>query len=201
VVAGASAGAAEALVVVAGGRIVSTLALFALLTLNPIYWVAALVLALVDLPDFSTPMKSIARSLEKLPMRARNPTEASVERHAALSDVRRRSRGEQKSLVLGRRFDSRSAISPLLLQFLLPRIGGETAPSHHGRIAGPQSLSVRCEFFSLKALRRAIGKVVMALRPLEAQSSTTVALRRDGACVNPWVVIALLPKPRSSSRS
>lgn len=47
-------------------EIVAILALISLFTHNHIYWIAALLLAFVRLPDFSTPIESIAQSLEKL---------------------------------------------------------------------------------------------------------------------------------------
>lgn len=47
-------------------EVVAVLCLIALFTHNHLYWIAALLLALVRLPDFSTPMASIAESLEKL---------------------------------------------------------------------------------------------------------------------------------------
>ena len=52
-------------------QFVAVLALIALLTHNNVFWVAALLLALIDLPDFSTPMNSIALSLERLSGRDR----------------------------------------------------------------------------------------------------------------------------------
>ena len=42
------------------------LALLALFTHNNVFWVAALILALLKLPDFLTPINSIAESLKKL---------------------------------------------------------------------------------------------------------------------------------------
>jgi hypothetical protein len=45
---------------------VAVLALLALFTHNHVFWIAALLIALVEFPDFSSPMNSIARSLEKL---------------------------------------------------------------------------------------------------------------------------------------
>jgi hypothetical protein len=48
-----------------------------LFTHNHIFWIAALLLALVELPDFSTPMNSIARSLERLSGRERAKGEGS----------------------------------------------------------------------------------------------------------------------------
>lgn len=47
-------------------QIVAVLALIALFTHNHIFWVAGLLLALVPLPDLTTPLGSIAGSLEKL---------------------------------------------------------------------------------------------------------------------------------------
>ena len=47
-------------------EIVAVLALISLFTHNHIFWIAGLLLALIDLPDFSSPVSSIARSLEKL---------------------------------------------------------------------------------------------------------------------------------------
>jgi hypothetical protein len=47
-------------------EIVAVLALISLFTHNHLFWIAALLLALVQLPDFSTPIASIARSLEKI---------------------------------------------------------------------------------------------------------------------------------------
>ena len=47
-------------------QLVSILAILALFTHNNLYWVAALVLAVVQIPDFVTPMKSMARSLSRI---------------------------------------------------------------------------------------------------------------------------------------
>jgi hypothetical protein len=47
-------------------EIVAVLALLALFTHNHVFWVAALLLALVPLPDFSTPLTSMAQSLRKI---------------------------------------------------------------------------------------------------------------------------------------
>jgi hypothetical protein len=52
-------------------QFVAVLALLALFTHNSVFWIAALLLALVELPDFSTPMNSIALSLERLSGRDR----------------------------------------------------------------------------------------------------------------------------------
>ena len=52
-------------------EIVAVLSLLALFTHQHIFWIAALLLALVEFPDFSTPINSISESLEKLAQRAR----------------------------------------------------------------------------------------------------------------------------------
>ena len=61
-------------------QLIMVLALMALFTHNNIFWVAALILALLKLPDFLTPINSISESLKKLtPEQAETPT-AAVER-------------------------------------------------------------------------------------------------------------------------
>jgi hypothetical protein len=47
-------------------QLVGVLALLALFTHNHIFWIAALLIALVEFPNFSAPLASMARSLEKL---------------------------------------------------------------------------------------------------------------------------------------
>jgi hypothetical protein len=47
-------------------EIVAVLGLISLFTHMHIFWIAGLLLALVDLPDFSTPLSSIAGSVEKI---------------------------------------------------------------------------------------------------------------------------------------
>src|SRR5580693_1111514 len=47
-------------------EIVAVLGLIALFTHIHIFWIAGLLLALIDLPDFSTPLASIAGSVEKI---------------------------------------------------------------------------------------------------------------------------------------
>jgi hypothetical protein len=51
-------------------QIVAVLSLLALFTHNHLFWIGALLLALLQLPDFSTPINSIAQSLERLAGRA-----------------------------------------------------------------------------------------------------------------------------------
>jgi hypothetical protein len=52
-------------------QLIGILALLALVTHNNLFWVAALLLAALKLPDFATPLYSIARSLER--RRGREP--------------------------------------------------------------------------------------------------------------------------------
>jgi hypothetical protein len=55
-------------------EVCAVLALISLFTHEHIYWIIALVLALVDLPDFTTPLTRIATALEKRPSTWRSPT-------------------------------------------------------------------------------------------------------------------------------
>ncbi|MFO1104670.1 MAG: hypothetical protein U1E34_01115 [Amaricoccus sp.] len=50
-------------------QIVAVLALLALFTHNHAFWIGALLLALLQLPDFTTPLNSIAESLARLTAR------------------------------------------------------------------------------------------------------------------------------------
>ncbi len=47
-------------------EIVAVLALIALFTHNHAFWIAGLLLALIPLPDFTTPLSSISGSLERI---------------------------------------------------------------------------------------------------------------------------------------
>ena len=58
-------------------QLVGVLALLALFTHNHIFWIAALLLALVQFPNFSAPLASMAQSLEKLASRA--PPQGAIE--------------------------------------------------------------------------------------------------------------------------
>ena len=51
-------------------QLVGVLALLALFTHNHIFWIAALLLALIKFPNFSAPLASMAQSLEKMAGRA-----------------------------------------------------------------------------------------------------------------------------------
>jgi len=47
-------------------QLIMVLALLALFTHNNVFWVLALILALLKLPDFLTPINNISRSLAKI---------------------------------------------------------------------------------------------------------------------------------------
>ncbi|OAP40970.1 hypothetical protein AU381_03530 [Sinorhizobium glycinis] len=47
-------------------QIVGALGLIALFTHNHLFWIAALLLAMIEFPDFSSPVRSMARSLEMI---------------------------------------------------------------------------------------------------------------------------------------
>lgn len=72
-------------------EIVAVLCLLALFTHNHLFWVIGLFLAMVDLPDFSTPLRSIAGSVQKMagippaPDPSEPPVQAST--HAAPADA------------------------------------------------------------------------------------------------------------------
>lgn len=60
-------------------QVVAVLALLALFTHNSLFWIAALLLALVRIPDFSGPLSSMALSLERI---ARSPAARPTAPHA-----------------------------------------------------------------------------------------------------------------------
>lgn len=57
-------------------EIVAVLGLISLFTHMHIFWIAGLLLALVDLPDFSTPLTSIAGSVERIADSGSPPAES-----------------------------------------------------------------------------------------------------------------------------
>jgi hypothetical protein len=57
-------------------QIVGVLALLALFTHNHIFWIGALLIAMVEFPNFSAPLASMAESLEKLAADVAPPAEA-----------------------------------------------------------------------------------------------------------------------------
>jgi hypothetical protein len=70
-------------------EIVAVLGLLALFTHNHLFWVIGLFLAMIDLPDFSTPLRRIAGSVEKMAGVPPEPDAAEAPDHAAakISDV------------------------------------------------------------------------------------------------------------------
>ena len=71
-------------------EIVAVMGLLALFTHIHFFWIAGLLLAMIDLPDFSTPLRRIAGSVEKMAgvPPEQDPTEApgGEARHAAATD-------------------------------------------------------------------------------------------------------------------
>lgn len=63
-------------------EIVAVLGLISLFTHIHIFWIAGLLLALIDLPDFSTPLTSIAGSVEKIADAESPPAEPPAEEAA-----------------------------------------------------------------------------------------------------------------------
>ena len=63
-------------------EIVAVLGLLALFTHIHIFWIAGLLLALVDLPDFTTPLSSIAGSVERIADNETSPTASPVDETA-----------------------------------------------------------------------------------------------------------------------
>ncbi|MCA1495067.1 hypothetical protein I6F11_30160 [Ensifer sp. NBAIM29] len=54
-------------------QLVAVLSLIALFTHNHLFWIAALLLALIEFPDFSTPVSSMADSLRRIADREQRP--------------------------------------------------------------------------------------------------------------------------------
>ena len=71
-------------------QLVAVLGLIALFTHNHLYWIAGLLLAFVEFPDFTSSMGSIAQSLDKIasraPQRSRSNSAQSERMEAPLSD-------------------------------------------------------------------------------------------------------------------
>src|SRR3984885_5213933 len=67
-------------------EIVAVLGLLALFTHNHLFWVIGLFLAMIDLPDFGTPMRSIAGSVEKMDGVTPEPDPAEAPDHAEEPD-------------------------------------------------------------------------------------------------------------------
>src|SRR4051812_3519931 len=64
-------------------EIVAVLGLLALFTHNHLFWVIGLFLAMIDLPDFSTPLRKIAGAVERMAGGAPEPDATEVPTHAA----------------------------------------------------------------------------------------------------------------------
>jgi hypothetical protein len=69
-------------------EIVAVLGLLSLFTHIHLFWIAGLLLALVDLPDFSTPLSSIAGSVERIADNEKPPTDSPVDETAAVRETR-----------------------------------------------------------------------------------------------------------------
>jgi len=69
-------------------EIVAVLGLISLFTHIHIFWIAGLLLALIDLPDFSTPLSSIAGSVEKIADNESPPTVSPVDETALAQATR-----------------------------------------------------------------------------------------------------------------
>ncbi|MHA3979829.1 hypothetical protein ACW9UR_19305 [Halovulum sp. GXIMD14794] len=74
-------------------EIVAVLALIALFTHNHIFWIAGLLLALVPLPDFTTPLTSMARSLGKMAGEPEPPAEDNTPTAGASNEAPTEMRG------------------------------------------------------------------------------------------------------------
>lgn len=68
-------------------QIITVLALLALFTHNNIFWVAALLLAVVKFPDYLSPLNSIAKSLATLAKDVRSKEATQDEGHEAIETV------------------------------------------------------------------------------------------------------------------
>ena len=86
-------------------EIVAVLGLLALFTHNHLFWVIGLILAMVDLPDFGTPLRRIAGSVEKIagvpPGEEVDGTVAEGDAHAAAAQAPDVKAGTAKSDVQG----------------------------------------------------------------------------------------------------
>jgi hypothetical protein len=60
-------------------EIIGVLGLISLFTHNHLFWIAGLLLALIQFPDFRTPMVSIADSLKEIASRDREPNPIATE--------------------------------------------------------------------------------------------------------------------------
>jgi hypothetical protein len=90
-------------------QLVAVLTLLALFTHNNLFWIAALLLAFVQFPDFSSPLNSIAQSLEKLARRIEPAAEPApsmpLASAAPTPPIRPMEAEPPPTVVLGRRGD------------------------------------------------------------------------------------------------
>jgi hypothetical protein len=87
-------------------QVVAILGLLALFTHNHAFWVAGLVLAFVDLPDFGTPLREIASSMERMAGASAAPPPG--ERHRELSKAEEGSASETMTSAMERETASSS---------------------------------------------------------------------------------------------
>jgi len=67
-------------------EIVAVLGLISLFTHMHIFWIAGLLLAMIDLPDFGTPIRSIADSVERIADARQDPSSPDAESEIAPVD-------------------------------------------------------------------------------------------------------------------
>jgi hypothetical protein len=67
-------------------EVVAVLGLLALFTHNHLFWVIGLFLAMIDLPDFGTPLRRIAGSVEKLAGVASEPEPTETANHRTVTN-------------------------------------------------------------------------------------------------------------------
>jgi hypothetical protein len=80
-------------------EIVAVLGLIALFTHNHLFWVIGLLLAMIDLPDFGTPLRSIAGSVQKIAGRDQAAvTSEEVDENAAAPAPEQRPGGNERGV-------------------------------------------------------------------------------------------------------
>jgi len=75
---------------------VAVLGLISLFTHMHIFWVAGLLLALIDIPDFGTPLRSIAGSVERIADATPGAAPETEEEAVEAADVQRGGHGAKK---------------------------------------------------------------------------------------------------------
>src|SRR5437868_14133953 len=79
-------------------EIVAVLGLISLFTHLHIFWIAGLLLAMIDLPDFGTPLRSIAGSVERIADARPGEAAPTAETSAPVRDGARRADAAMKEL-------------------------------------------------------------------------------------------------------